>query len=870
MSFSDLLKPRREVLTEDGVEGIIDLANLTARGKKRPLEARAEDFFELTYPTADVRRVVAQLNTRFSGNGDVPGLFLFEGLKGSGKSHLLLFVYHLFKNAAPAGEWLAKHSLSCSLPADAEVILIKFTDLPLESIWGFIFQKLTGKAPAKAAVQPGLAEVEVALGSRRLVLILDELEQGIRVISDPALQAQNIAFLQMLSEWGKRSDQVTMFASIYSDQVEPGSTLKRVQPVRIQFAQATDRERVVLHRLFSNYLSFDPKSAAPVIESYLSLWQRHAPGDLDRLRNAMQQGFPFSPGLLDVILERVPKRGGFQNVRGALGFLAHLVRLHHKTADLLTPAHADLADKEVRVRLSDLDTSGDLITRAHDNFNDLKNDVPLASEVASSVLLYTLASSGKAIGATRDELVLAVLGPGENINTLERALFAFQKYASNFWLRDGRYLFDTEENPDAKVELRSLGIQDAEARTKLHDIWRTEVFREPNTVIFTDAAATKTACEALEKDRLRYVLAPRRLKAEERHDLYHGLSVRNQVILLEPRDAKMDLNCHADLLKWAKRLIAAQGLIATTPDAERRVQYEHIGKEDKANITAGIRRAGLVYIHFEQFGATPTADIVEEESLGNATGKDDVQAALSQHIFPAQLVAEHLGGRLVAVKGRTVADVDREYRATLGFPVPTHVNSVSRAIRELCRGPQPRIGVRHPRGNFCGEEPQLSESELLAATIDDPFTPAIPPPAIPGGTPPFTPQPSPQPPIPPPPPPVPPGAHRETIAVPPQTSAGLLRQEIAARLAGCGADKVVKTQFTIHMDRTEGDLSSLPASFRGTLSGPGRLSVEITVNKEGDFSKGQIEQMTESLPNISGAEYQARLEAIVPAKPAAD
>lgn len=91
MSYSDLLTPRRDVLSEDGIEGIVDLANLEEKGR---LEAKPADFFSLTYPTADIRRVVETLHRRFSGDRSAPGLFLFEGLKGSGKSHLLVLAYH--------------------------------------------------------------------------------------------------------------------------------------------------------------------------------------------------------------------------------------------------------------------------------------------------------------------------------------------------------------------------------------------------------------------------------------------------------------------------------------------------------------------------------------------------------------------------------------------------------------------------------------------------------------------------------------------------------------------------------------------------------------------------------------------------------
>jgi len=78
-------------------------------------------------------------------------------------------------------------------------VVNKFTDLPLLSVWDFVFAQVTGRPPPKSTIQPSLAEVEAALNGRQVVLIFDELEQGVRVLQDSAVRAQNVAFLQMLS-----------------------------------------------------------------------------------------------------------------------------------------------------------------------------------------------------------------------------------------------------------------------------------------------------------------------------------------------------------------------------------------------------------------------------------------------------------------------------------------------------------------------------------------------------------------------------------------------------------------------------------------------------------------------------------------------
>jgi hypothetical protein len=53
MSYAQHLTPRPEVLSEDGIEGIIDLRNLEDR-RHRKLESKPEAFLDLTYPTADI------------------------------------------------------------------------------------------------------------------------------------------------------------------------------------------------------------------------------------------------------------------------------------------------------------------------------------------------------------------------------------------------------------------------------------------------------------------------------------------------------------------------------------------------------------------------------------------------------------------------------------------------------------------------------------------------------------------------------------------------------------------------------------------------------------------------------------------------
>jgi len=882
MSLSDFLIPRKEVISEEGVEGIIDLANLSEATPKK-IETRPKDFFDLTYATSDIRRVVEMLDRRFQKVGEVPGTFLFEGLKGSGKSHLLLLIYNLFRHPEIAQSWLAENELRCALPSDSVVIVNKFTDTSTYSIWELIFSHLTYTYRAKKPV-PGPDDLQKALGSRNAILIFDELEQGIRVIDKASVRDQNIAFLQVLSELSNRWKQLMLFASVYSDREEPGSTLKRVHPVRVQFSDSgyEDRNNIVLHRLFENASELDKDHVAPIVDSYVGLWQRHTEVDTEDVKRKFLITYPFTPFMMDIMLKKIPARGGFQNVRGVLGFLANMVKLTYQTKDVITSADASLSDKETTIRLSDLDVSGDLIRRAKENLEEL-TDYKYADDVASSVLLSTLTGTGTTPGISRDNLIQEVLTPDRDINSLEQTLAAFQKYASHFWFnqQEARYYFDPEENSEAKVESASLKVSDESARVMLCKIFQEDVFSETaSSIVLTEISQTWEQLNQLDKKRPRYVLATRRLFQEERHNLYFGLDNRNLIILLEPKDDKFQLCTNKDLLKWSKRCIAAQNLTDGTTDGSKRSDYARIQRADKGNIIDSIKKAGLVFVRWEKYSQSVSDDVVELEPISGDCSKDKVLDTLNQDIFPVMVIQEHLESRIPEIKDHLVKEIDAEYRATLGFPVPPLASSITKAIRELCRQGT-TLGLQHVRGSFCGENPALSETELLEAKITAPFEQPVEVQPCPrcGQRPCVCKAPKPAPckkcgqypcicekpvvtcprcgqaPC------VCPAFETKTIRIPPQPNTNTLRQQTAFRLQGEGQFVATKIIYKIFYEKTNiGDISVLPAALRGSLSGQGDVTAEITITKSGEYTKSQIEQQIESLPNIPDADYSADLD----------
>src|SRR5205823_6391003 len=134
--IKELLDPKDEVLT-GRLQGVIDLERV-GDPKKRALESRARDFLRSTYVSGEIRRLVEGINKRLNPSDAETGVFLAEGPKGVGKSHGLLIPLHLINSPAECEGWLRENELSFTVAPGTRVLSRKFTDFPLESLWGVI------------------------------------------------------------------------------------------------------------------------------------------------------------------------------------------------------------------------------------------------------------------------------------------------------------------------------------------------------------------------------------------------------------------------------------------------------------------------------------------------------------------------------------------------------------------------------------------------------------------------------------------------------------------------------------------------------------------------------------------------------------
>jgi hypothetical protein len=852
--LANILSPRADVLS-GRIQGVIDPDRITDP-KKKSLEAKPLDFVNATWVSADVRRLVATLNKRLNTADAEVGTILFEGPKGEGKSHLITLSYHLIKNRAEVNAWLVTNKLELNVPDNVFVLLRKFTDFPFETLWQVVGDAIganfTGQRP------PSLADFRAALAGRKLVLLFDELESGIRAISDDSRRQDNINFLQMISEESMRSDSnVVLIASVYDGSIEPGLTIKRVKPTEIRFTDSRDRLRILYHRLFEK----SPDAANPeienVVKSYVNGWKNFGIPATTDYADRLRETYPFSPELLEIVLQRIPQsRGGFQGTRGSLAFLAALVRLRGAQTNLLTLSDVIISDADIRTWLADLEPSQNLIACADSNLRELAK-LPLAERIASATLIASLAPS-KNPGISEDELARQTIDPATDYNQFKQTLEGYTKFASYFHRRDQNVFFDTRENAHAKVELRSLSVQENEAWDRISQWWRSEVFRESDAVILNEIDVARTRLEALQTEGLRFVISPRRLTPDERHTLYFGLKRRNTVVLLEPRADKENLRTNKDIIAWARKAIAAEALAsATSGDSDKVKEFTKIAADQKTAVLDAIKKVNFAYVQVNQTGATAAEGVYTLEPV-QPLMKDAVLQHLARNLFPSAFLAEHMQGRAAELIGRKVFSIETEYRNTLGFPVIVYAVEFQRAIQSLVVDGV--FNLAHPAGvQYAGENPSLSAQELMDAALAAPSARPASPGAASGGSgvsvAPVSPTTGPA------------GGSGSSApasggllnigATEQQVSTGFcesrqqLRQEVAARLDQVEGRPAVRVRIGMTFESRAAEMSTLPTFLRGSLTGAGTFNGEVTLEFAGSFTKAAVEDMVERLPDFS-------------------
>ena len=310
-------------------------------------EWTAEGFLAITYPSTDLLKTLEALAP---GEGRPVVLI---GERGKGKSHLMVALHHAIQNPSVLSSWLQfwagqlgnDRIASLQPRTNAEVISVNLNRQKYKYLWDLILEqhpegdfirgKWEGMGDKKTDILPYELILEL-LRKQPIVLILDEFQTWYDALTNTKrLPARHWAFsfIQILSEIAKEyPDLLALVVSVRNGSTEAYQQIHRVNPVSIDFKSpnaASERRKLLLHRLFENRMQVPEQDINGVTEAHVAEYCRLkavTPTDQPRRRQEFTESWPFAPHLLQLLEDQVLVATEAQETRDLIKILADLFK----------------------------------------------------------------------------------------------------------------------------------------------------------------------------------------------------------------------------------------------------------------------------------------------------------------------------------------------------------------------------------------------------------------------------------------------------------------------------------------------------------------------------------------------------------------
>ncbi len=485
-------------------------------------------FFANTYPTRGLKSLLDNVCRRLSGaGGDVAAIFRLDTSYGGGKTHGLIALAHAAggpEGVANPGEFvdpavLPKEPVRVAAfdgenadPANGRAL---GDGVLAHTPWGEIAYALAGHAgyervrkSDKGRVAPGADTLRELFGGRPALVLLDELSVYLRKVQEAeGGQDQLTAFLTSLfkavestpnvalvytlavGKGGKGTDAYADENSFIADRMQEAEKVSARKATLLNPTERDETVHVLRRRLFK---SIDESRAADVGSAYAALWKAHADSlapDASRpeTRQALVDGYPFHPEVLETLTDKTATLETFQRVRGMLRLLARTIHhLWETRPDDATAIHIHHVDpgresirQEIVTRLGqtqyvpaiDADVSSgkaDKKSLAQQIDADHHRGLPPYAEYAArTIFLHTLAYNEPLKGVSPPELRYSALGPATVLSFIEDARKKFVAESAYLDDRPGapmRFLAEANLTQIARREERNVDAEEVRAQ----------------------------------------------------------------------------------------------------------------------------------------------------------------------------------------------------------------------------------------------------------------------------------------------------------------------------------------------------------------------------------------------------------------------
>ena len=530
----DLCDPRSDVLQgrlrDD--EFAADLASVVS-GKASPDYQQASLFFGNTHPTRGLRTLLDTVCRRLSGaGGELNSIIRLDTQYGGGKTHSLIALVHAvrgMKGVAEAKEFVDPKILPTgnvrvaamdgenSDPANG---LELEPGLRARSLWGQMAYALDGRKGYELVrksdethTAPGDRTIAQLFGGEPTLILIDEVSVYLRKVARafPDATQQFTAFIHALIKAVSSTPKTALVCTLAlkADDKSSADAYREEQQIAMQAfdeaesvlsrkatqinpTQDDETVDVIRRRLFRKV---DADGARAVVDAYTQIWASNReslstePGRQET-REQFLRGYPLHPETLNVLIEKTSSLSTFQRTRGMLRILArtvnHLWQSRPTDTFAIHPHHIDPGNLAIRDEILTRWGQGafapalgaDIAAvegKAAATAQQLDADryaglPPVASFVARTVFLNTLAYGEAAQGIKADHLRYSVCGPSVDPSFVEQARKAFVEESLFLDDRPGAPMrFRVEANLTQMVRKAMKDVDPDEVRRLLNE-----------------------------------------------------------------------------------------------------------------------------------------------------------------------------------------------------------------------------------------------------------------------------------------------------------------------------------------------------------------------------------------------------------------
>lgn len=680
--ISDVLDVSEEVLNRH-VKGTVELYKVLGEGDE--FEKSSKEVLNSTYPTATIRRIIEFISRKIDPKqkSDIRSSFAITGTYGTGKSHILTALYHIFNDPTMAKKWLVDNAMSPDLlPPFPQTVVMPMSNLKkrYKFLWEPIYEGI-GKEDLLKEIGdfPTVDDIKRLVGTGTVVLLIDEIEKWYGSIpgEEAPRKTANSVFLQNLMEVAnEKSVRLFVFVSLLLENEEIMGIMSRTRPIKLDLtSEDIDRINIILHRLIGKIK--DREAPEMIAKQYIGVYQRSDDINIPNyreLRDKIVEQYPFHPEVLKVIIERFHASKNYQNTRGILSILAEILYGKKDEADLILMSDIDVELKlenphyEIKDDLAWIDDK--LVENCLTDIQRLRGQ-KYAKETLNTILMYSLTKMGRA-GANKTGLLLGTIRQGISSNEVMMN-FTGQIYKRAWYLHklNGEYAIMEEPNPYAVLEAGAEDISRDEAILRMERMLIEDIFKGPDVYIW-DSISGQAQIQDNHNFRIGISLDGNDISFERFKPNLAGTKYQNTLVIVVPKKGTTVKS--TGLIEMAKRLCAGEKIGSEEKDLPE--GFNEIVRNERTSLNERLQEKYGRVLKFVGDSTFPKAiSKATREDVINAV-KPDVDNVKSTILEIAQNTGE---------KGIRIDLLNDDFYVKRENPTITDPGIITTALKELCK-----------------------------------------------------------------------------------------------------------------------------------------------------------------------------------------